>query len=108
TPDKDIAQCVEGERVVMVDRRAKAIRGAAEIRAKFGVDPAQIPDYLALVGDAQDGYPGIPGIGAQTAARLLNKHGSIEGLPDSVLGDQRDAALLFKRLATLKADAPLF
>jgi 5'-3' exonuclease len=108
TPDKDCAQCVVGERVVMVDRRAKAIRGAAGIREKFGVDPVQIPDYLALVGDAQDGYPGIPGIGAQTAARLLAKHGSIEAFPDSVLGGQRDAALLFKRLATLRTDAPLF
>jgi 5'-3' exonuclease len=108
TPDKDVAQCVVGDRVVMVDRRAKAIRGAAGVREKFGVGPAQIPDYLALVGDAQDGYPGIAGIGAQTAARLLNKYGSVEALPDSVLGEQREAALLFKRLATLRTDAPLF
>jgi 5'-3' exonuclease len=108
TPDKDIAQCVVGERVVQVDRRAKAIRGAAAIREKFGVDPAQIPDYLALVGDAQDGYPGLPGVGARTAARLLNQHGSIEGIPDATLGGQREAALLFKRLATLRTDEPLF
>jgi 5'-3' exonuclease len=108
TPDKDVAQCVVGDRVVMVDRRAKAIRGADGVREKFGVPPGQIADYLALVGDAQDGYPGIAGIGAQTAARLLNKYGSIETFPESVLGDQRDAALLFKRLATLRTDAPLF
>jgi 5'-3' exonuclease len=108
TPDKDMAQCVVDERVVQVDRRAKAIRGAAGIREKFGVDPGQIPDYLALVGDAQDGYPGLPGIGAQTAARLLKKYGTIEDIPDAALGDQREAALLFKRLATLRTDAPLF
>ncbi|MSR35699.1 MAG: flap endonuclease [Gemmatimonadetes bacterium] len=108
TPDKDMAQCVVGDRVVQVDRKAKAIRGAAGVRDKFGVDQVQIPDYLALVGDAQDGYPGIPGIGAVGAARLLGKHGTIEVFPDSVLDKLRDAALLFKRLATLRTDAPLF
>jgi 5'-3' exonuclease len=109
TPDKDMAQCVVDDRVVQVDRRAKAIRGAAAIREKFGVDPAQIPDYLALVGDAQDGYPGIPGIGAQGAARLLGRHRSIEEFPDAVLKpEHRETALLFKRLATLRTDAPLF
>jgi 5'-3' exonuclease len=108
TPDKDMAQCVVEERVVQVDRRAKTIRGAAGVREKFGVDPVQIPDWLALVGDAQDGYPGIPGIGAMTAARLLDKHGRIEAFPESVLGEHLEAALLFKRLATLRTDAPLF
>jgi len=78
------------------------------VREKFGVDPALIPDFLALVGDAADGYPGIPGIGAVTAARLLNQHGIIEDFPPTVLGEQRDLALLFKRLATLRTDAPLF
>ena len=108
TPDKDLAQCVRDERVLQVDRRGKKIRGAADIREKFGVEPALIPDYLALVGDAADGYPGIEGIGAVGAARLLNQHGPIEAFPAKVLGDQREAALLFKRLATLDAGARLF
>src|SRR3979409_264743 len=81
TPDKDLAQCVRGDRVVQVDRRAKKIRDAEGIREKFGVEPALIPDFLALVGDAADGYPGIPGIGAVTAAQLLNRHGRIEDFP---------------------------
>jgi len=106
--DKDLAQCVRGNRVVQVDRRAKEIRDADAVRKKFGVPPELIPDYLALVGDAQDGYPGIAGIGAASAARLLNQHGPLEGFPDSVLGEQRRAALLFKLLATLRTDAPLF
>jgi 5'-3' exonuclease len=72
------------------------------------VAPQQIPDYLALVGDAADGYPGIPGIGRATAAQLLKRHGSIENFPSAVLGDRRDLAVLFKRLATLRTDAPLF
>jgi 5'-3' exonuclease len=108
TPDKDLAQCVRGDRVVQVDRRSGKVRNAAGVRAKFGVDPALIPDFLALVGDAADGYPGIAGIGAVTAARLLNRHGAIERFPDSVLGDQRDLALRFKDLATLRTDAALF
>jgi 5'-3' exonuclease len=108
TPDKDLAQCVRGERIVQVDRMGKKIRSAADIRSKFGVEPALIPDFLALVGDAADGYPGIKGIGAVGAARLLNRHGAIEAFPPEVLGDQADAARLFKRLATLVADAPLF
>ncbi|MFI4932321.1 MAG: 5'-3' exonuclease H3TH domain-containing protein [Burkholderiales bacterium] len=108
TPDKDLAQCVEGDRVVQVDRRAKTIRDAAGVRKKFGVEPALIPDFLALVGDAADGYPGIAGIGAVGAARLLNRHGPIEAFPPEVLGERRDEALLFKRLATLRSDAPLF
>jgi 5'-3' exonuclease len=108
TPDKDLAQCVEGERVVQVDRRAHKIRGAEGVREKFGVEPGLIPDLLALVGDAADGYPGIPGIGSRTAARLLNRYGPIEDFPDTVLGSGREMALLFKDLATLRTDAPLF
>ena len=108
TPDKDLAQCVRGDRVVQVDRRSQKIRDAAGVREKFGVDAALIPDFLALVGDAADGYPGIPGIGPVSAARLLNKHGTIEEFPATVLGDKRELALLFKRLATLRTDARLF
>jgi 5'-3' exonuclease len=106
--DKDLAQCVRGERVVQVDRRAKEIRDEEGVRKKFGVLPALIPDLLALVGDAQDGYPGIAGIGKATAGRLLNRYGPIEDFPESVLGEQRERALLFKLLATLRSDAPLF
>jgi 5'-3' exonuclease len=106
--DKDLAQCVRDQRVVQVDRRAKEIRDAEGVRAKFGVEPARIPDLLALVGDPQDGYPGIAGIGRATAARLINRHGPIEAFPDNVLGKERESALLFKRLATLRTDAPLF
>jgi 5'-3' exonuclease len=108
TPDKDLAQCVRGERVVQVDRKGRQIRGAEEVRQKFGVEPALVPDWLALVGDAADGYPGIAGIGAVGAARLLNRHGPIESFPANVLGDRREAALLFKRLATLRTDAKVF
>jgi 5'-3' exonuclease len=167
TPDKDLAQCVRGTRVVTVcrartlqrgrkptlrldgdmlgrdaghrnrefrreaarsasrlsrsreagasvlekseiDGRRKTIRDAAGICEKFGVSPPLIPDLLALVGDAADGYPGIPGIGARTAAQLLNRYGQIENFPSNVLGEQRDLALLFKKLATLRTDAPLF
>ena len=106
--DKDLAQCVRGSHVVQVDRRAKEIRDADGVRRKFGVAPALIPDLLALVGDAQDGYPGIAGIGRVTAVRVLNRYGPIEELPESVLGQERERALLFKRLATLVADAPVF
>src|SRR5215207_9323262 len=106
--DKDLAQCVQGNRVVQVDRKAKEIRDAEAVRGKFGVEPALIPDLLALVGDAQDGYPGIAGIGRMTAARLLNKLGAIENFPENVLGLERERALLFKHLATLVADAPVF
>jgi 5'-3' exonuclease len=108
TPDKDLGQCVQGTRVVQIDGRRKIIRDAAGIREKFGVDPPLIPDLLALVGDAADGFPGIPGIGARTAAQLLNQHGPIENFPAEILGEQRDLALLFKNLATLRTDAPLF
>jgi len=108
TPDKDLAQCVVDDRVVQMDRAGKTMRDAAGVRRKFGVDPEHIPDYLALVGDAADGYPGIPGIGAMTAARLVNQHGGIERFPPSVLGDRIALALLFKDLATLRTDAPLY
>ncbi len=109
TTDKDLAQCVREGRVVQVDRRANAIRDASGVKEKFGVEPTLIPDYLALVGDAADGFPGIPGIGAVTAARLLNRHGPIENFPATVLGDERRAqALQFKTLATLRTDAVLF
>lgn len=108
TPDKDLAQCVRDDRVVQMDRKGKKIRNAEGVREKFGVEPALIPDYLALVGDAADGYPGISGIGSVTAARLLNRHGGIETFPPAVLGDNVALALLFKDLATLRTDAPLF
>jgi 5'-3' exonuclease len=108
TPDKDLAQCVRGDRVVQVDRKGKAIRDADAVHKKFGVIPELIPDYLALVGDSADGYPGIEGIGPKGAASLLSRYGSIESFPEQILGERRELALLFKKLATLKADAPLF
>jgi len=107
TPDKDLAQCVSGDRVVQVDRKSQTIRNAAGVRDKFGVEPALIADFLALVGDSADGYPGIPGIGAVSAARLLNTHGKIEDFPAALLGENRALALLFKNLATLRTDAAL-
>ena len=124
TPDKDLAQCVQGERVVQMDRRANAMRGEAAVREKFGVDPARIPDFLALVGDAADGYPGIAGFGAKSAAAVLRRFHHIEDIPSfstewgagvsaagrlaGVLNEQRELALLFRNLATLRTDAPLF
>ena len=108
TPDKDLAQCVRDDRVVQVDRKTQQIRNADAVRSKFGVEPNLIPDYLALVGDAADGYPGLPGIGAVTAARLINRYGKLEDFPPEVLADRRERALLFKDLATLRTDAPLF
>ena len=108
TPDKDLAQCVRDDRVVQIDRRAGAIRDANAVRKKFGVSPILIPDFLALVGDSADGYPGISGIGKAEAARLLNQYGPIEDFPEKVLMKKREKALLFKRLATLRTDAPLF
>jgi 5'-3' exonuclease len=108
TPDKDLAQCVRGDRVVQVLRRAKTILDAAGVRKKFGVEPEHIPDLLALVGDVADGYPGIEGIGRIGAARLIAQYGAIEAFPPAVLGKHRERALLFKGLATLRTDARLF
>ena len=108
TPDKDLAQCVRGDRVVQVLRRAKTILDADGVRAKFGVGPEHIPDLLALVGDAADGYPGVAGIGQVGAARLIAQYGALEHFPPEVLGKNRERALLFKDLATLRADARLF
>ncbi|MGH7468561.1 MAG: 5'-3' exonuclease [Longimicrobiales bacterium] len=124
TPDKDLAQCVRDQRVVQVDRRSGQIRDAAGVQARFGVPPSSIPDYLALVGDSADGYPGIAGFGAKSAAAVLSRFGTIEAIPaDSAewranvmnsatlarrLQEQRELALRFKTLATLRTDAPLF
>lgn len=124
TPDKDLAQCVVGTRVVQIDRRKGEIRDAAGVEAKFGVPPESIPDFLALVGDAADGYPGLAGFGAKSAAAVLRRFHHIESIPAfasawegtvagagrlaGVLGEQRDLALLFRTLATLRSDAPLF
>lgn len=124
TPDKDLAQCVRGERVVQVDRKSGGIRDAAGVVKKFGVPPESIPDYLALVGDAADGYPGIPGFGAKSASAVLARFGHIEAIPAdasqwragifnsgnlaAVLTEQRERALLFRTLARLRDNAPLF
>ena len=108
TPDKDLAQCVVDDRVVQVDGRRGVIRNAEGIHAKFGVWPAMIPDYLALVGDSADGYPGISGCGPKTAAALISRYGAIENFPPDVLKEKHQEALLFKDLATLRTDAPLF
>ena len=107
--DKDLAQCVVGDHVVQIDRKAGAIRDENGVRKKFGVTPMLIPDFLALVGDSADGYPGISGIGKTGAAQLLNQYGPIEDFPKNVLtGPRREQALLFKQLATLRTDALLF
>jgi len=109
TPDKDLAQCVVGDRVVQIDRRSGVIRDAEAVRAKFGVPPEFIPDYLALVGDSADGYPGISGCGPKTAAQLINRYGPLENFGPEVLSQEnRGFALLFKDLAILRTDAPLF
>jgi len=124
TPDKDLAQCVRGTRVVQLNRRARTLRDEAGVIAKFGVPPASIPDYLALVGDAADGYPGLPGWGAKSTAAVLAKYGHLEGIPDDwrtwsvnaaqagrladTLARQREHAFLFRTLATLRTDIPLF
>src|ERR1700682_4500203 len=107
TPDKDLAQCVSGDRVVQVDRKTKVIRDAQGVREKFGVAPHLIADFLALVGDAADGYPGLAGIGKATAARLVSRYGRIEDFPPSVLGERRELALIYKERAPLKTDARL-
>jgi len=108
TPDKDLAQCVVADRVVQADRKSGKLRNEAAVIEKFGVAPKYIADYLALVGDTADGYPGIAGIGAKTAARMIEQHGAIEDFPAEVLGEHLEHALLFKRLATLRTDAALF
>jgi len=123
TPDKDLGQCVRGTRVVQMDRRTRVVRDEAGVIAKFGVPPASIPDYLALVGDAADGYPGLPGWGAKSAAAVLAKFGHLESIPDDwqtwsvnatsparlarTLAAERERALLFRTLATLRTDIPL-
>jgi 5'-3' exonuclease len=107
TPDKDLAQCVRGDRIVQVDRKAKAVRGEDGVRAKFGVSPQRIPDYLALVGDSADGYPGIEGVGPKGAAALIARYGPIEDFPHEALGERRKLALLFKDLATLRTHASI-
>jgi len=109
TPDKDLAQCVNDERVVQIDRRKNEIRNEEAVRVKFGVAPAFIPDYLALVGDSADGYPGIRGLGPRTAASLISRYGHIEQFPAGTLSEENlELALLFKNLATLRKDLPLF
>jgi 5'-3' exonuclease len=124
TPDKDLGQCVDGERVVQVDRKSGTIRDAAGVQKKFGVAPKSIPDYLALVGDAADGYPGLPGFGAKSAAAVLARFEHIEAIPAdgeawrcnvaksgrlaATLAEHREQALLFRTLATLRSDARLF
>ena len=109
TPDKDLAQCVRGDRVVQVDRKTKKIRDAAGVREKFGVEPALIPDFLALVGDAADGYPGNrghrPRDGGAAAQPLRPASKTFRA---KCSGERRELALLFKTLATLRTDAPLF
>jgi 5'-3' exonuclease len=123
TPDKDLAQCVRGRRVVMLDRRRRKTLDEDGVREKFGVAPRSIPDWLALVGDAADGYPGLPGWGERSAAVLLAEYGEIEAIPAAAsewkvrvrgaerlaatLALRRDEALLYKRLATLREDVPL-
>jgi 5'-3' exonuclease len=123
TPDKDLGQCVRGARVVQLDRRRRVVYDEAGVTAKFGVGPASIPDYLALVGDSADGYPGLPGWGARSAAAVLARYGHIEQVPDgpgewavplrnrpalaATLRSQRREAMLFKDLATLRADRSL-
>ena len=124
TPDKDLAQCVRGTRVVQLNRRSRTLHDEAGVIAKFGVPPASIPDYLALVGDAADGYPGLPGWGAKSTAAVLAKYGHLEGIPNDwrtwsvnaaqagrlpdTLARQREHAFLFRTLATLRTDIPLF
>ncbi|HRI66411.1 MAG TPA: 5'-3' exonuclease H3TH domain-containing protein [Polyangium sp.] len=123
SPDKDLAQCVHGTRIVMLDRKNDATLDADGVRGKFGVSPASIPDYLALVGDSADGYPGLPGWGAKSAATVLAAYGTLENIPkDSAkwtvkvrsadklaqtLSERMNDALLFKKLATLRTDVPV-
>jgi 5'-3' exonuclease len=124
TPDKDLAQCVRGQRIVQLNRRTRVTLDEAGVVQKFGISPASIPDYLALVGDAADGYPGLPGWGAKSSAAVLAKFVHLESIPAdcrewqvnvanaSALADtlsrERDRALLFRVLATLRTDITLF
>jgi len=124
TPDKDLSQCVSGTRIVQLDRRKRVTRDESGVIEKFGVTPASIPDYLALVGDSSDGYPGLPGWGAKSSAAVLAKFIHLEAIPAdyrewhvnaanasslaATLTRERDTALLFRRLATLRTDIPLF
>jgi 5'-3' exonuclease len=124
TPDKDLAQCVRGTRVVQLDRRKNITRDELGVVAKFGVEPASIPDYLALVGDSADGFPGLAGWGAKSAAAVLAKFNHLESIPadwrdwgvnvaspkalSSTLAANLDQALLFRVLATLRTDVPVF
>jgi len=124
TPDKDLAQCVRGTRVVQMDRRTRTVRDEAGVIARFGVPPESIPDYLALVGDAADGYPGLPGWGAKSAAAVLARFHHLEAIPDDwrtwsvnaanaarlarTLASEREQAMLFRRLATLRTDVTVF
>jgi 5'-3' exonuclease len=128
SPDKDLAQCVVGQRVVQLDRRSGEIRDEAGVLEKFGTAPITIPDWLALVGDSADGFPGLPGWGARSASLVLAHYSSIDNIPDSIaawdpvlrkavrgsdklaqtLAAQRDKAKLFRLLATLRNDLPLF
>lgn len=124
TPDKDLAQCVRGTRVVQLDRVRKTVRDEAGVVSRFGVPPTSIPDYLALVGDSADGFPGLPGWGPKSAATLLSRYGTVDAIPDDpaewdvrvpraaalarTLAEQRDLARLFRTLATLRTDVPVF
>ena len=124
TPDKDLAQCVRGSRVVQLNRRTRAVLDEAAVTTKFGVPPSSIPDYLALVGDAADGYPGLQGWGAKSAAAVLARFGRLEDIPDDwkqwhvnassparlaeTLARDRKLAFLFRDLATLRTDVPVF
>ena len=123
TPDKDLAQCVRGDRVVQLDRRTREVRDEAGVRRKFGVAPGSIPDWLALVGDAADGYPGLPGWGPRSAATVLARYQHLEHVPKlaarwdvpvrgalrlaTTLAEHRERVLLFRELATLRLDVPL-
>src|SRR2546423_5436591 len=107
TPDKDLAQCVRGDRVVQLDRKGKHLRDAEGVRQKFGVEPILIPDFLALVGDAADGYPGIPGIGSVTAAQLLNRYGGVEKISPALPGVGPRRAPFFYDLLALPHHPPL-
>jgi 5'-3' exonuclease len=124
TPDKDLAQCVSDGRIVQLNRRTGQVLDEAGVSAKFGVLPPSIPDYLALVGDAADGYPGLPGWGAKSTAAVLARFGKLDAIPADwrdwhvnvasparlaqSLAQNHDRALLFRTLATLRTDIPLF